>query len=417
MKKTNCIIFLFLSSFFVVAQEELEKGFYPFINYSENQIFLGQEKALTYFCENMDSLAKGEEKQVNIVHIGDSHIQADFFSNQIRKRSQKTFHLGNGGKGFIFPYRLAKTNNPNSYRVSYTGSWNGKRNSVSSHHYDWGVSGVVATTTSHSSTFSIQLNTQEDSCIHYNTNHIRVYYPVTDIQSFEIFIQKEDSLFTGIIDTLGGFIQFELDELVDKINFKLKKTNSTQRHFNVEGILLNNDESGIVFHSIGVNGAQFRSYLKCPKFIPQLKSINPHLIIISLGTNDVYGMSSLNTSDLKRNIEKLLGWIREACPNTSILLTCPSDNLYKRRSKNHNNGIAGKLYKELAKKHNLAIWDLYTIMGGLSSIYSWQQQGLAQGDFLHFSAKGYTLQGELLFRALFLDAYFGKYQQILKSQK
>ena len=66
MKKTNCIIFLFLSSFFVVAQEELEKGFYPFINYSENRIFLGQEKALTYFCENMDSLAKGEEKQVNI---------------------------------------------------------------------------------------------------------------------------------------------------------------------------------------------------------------------------------------------------------------------------------------------------------------------------------------------------------------
>lgn len=417
MKNINCIILLFFTSFFVIAQEELEKGFYPFINYSDNHVFLGQEKALTYFFENMDSLAKGEDKQINIVHIGDSHIQADFFSNQIRKRSQTTFHLGNGGKGFIFPYPLAKTNNPNSYRVSYTGKWVGERISVSKHNYDWGVSGVIATTTSPFSTFSIQLNTQEDSSIYYNTNHIRVYYPVTDIHSYEIFIEKDDSLLTGKIDTLGGFIEFDLDTLVDNLKFKFKKTNANQRNFNIEGILLNNDESGIIFHSIGVNGAQFRSYLKCTKFIPQLKSLNPHLIIISLGTNDVYGMNSLNTNDLKRNIEKLLTWIREASPNTSILFTCPSDNLYKRRSPNHNNGIAGKLYKELAEEHNLAVWDLYTIMGGLSSIYAWQKQGLAQGDFLHFSARGYTLQGELLFRALFLEAYFGKYNQILNSQK
>lgn len=418
MKKVIVSLLTFWLAFplSLFAQEDLEQGYYPFIDYTENHICFGQKTALSYFFKNLDSLAQGEDKQVNIVQIGDSHIQADFFSNHLRKRAQKNFHFGNGGKGFIFPYRLAKTNNPSSYYVSYTGKWEGKRNSVSKHKYDWGVSGIAATTYNSSASFSIKLNTKhQDSLLHYTTNNIRVYYPVTSSKMYSIFVQQGDSLLVGTIDTLGGYIEFKLDTLVEKVKFKFKKTETSQSKFSIEGILLNNDESGIVYHSIGVNGAQFRSYLKCPKFVQHLKTLDPHLIILSLGTNDAYG-TPFNPTDFRKMVNQLLDWIQEASPNTSILFTCPGDNLRKRKYKNHDNEKAGMILFDISKKRNMAAWDLFKVMGGLSSIHQWNAQGLSQNDFLHMTSKGYILQGELLFQALIMDAYFGQHQQILKSK-
>ncbi len=330
---------------------------------------------------------------------------------------QKNFHFGNGGKGFIFPYRLAKTNNPNTYHVSYTGKWEGQRNSVSKHKYDWGVAGISATTYNSSATFSIKLNTKyQDTLLHYSTNNIRVYCPVTSPKIFSIFVQQGDSLLTGRIDTLGGYIEFNLDTLVEKVTFKLRKTEATQNKFSVEGIFLNNDENGIIYHSIGVNGAQFRSFLKCPKFVQHLSTLDPHLIILSLGTNDAYG-TPFDTNNFRGMVNQLIKWIREASPNSSILFTCPGDNLRKKRYKNLDNERAGKVLFEIAKKENIAVWDLFQVMGGLSSIYKWQEQGLSGHDFLHMSSRGYILQGELLFQALIMDTYFGQHEQILKTNK
>ncbi|MCP4520481.1 MAG: hypothetical protein GY827_02100 [Cytophagales bacterium] len=416
MLKTAHYIIAFFACTFVWGQEYLESGYYPFINYQDNHIHLGQASALDYFFTNLDSLAKGEDKQINIVQIGDSHIQADFLSNHLRKRTQTTFHFGNGGKGFIFPYRLAKTNNPYSYHISYTGKWTGQRNSVSKHKYDWGVSGIVATTSNSKASFTVKLNTSKtDTNVSYNANNVRLYYPVNSPKSYEVYIKQGDDKIEGKIDSLGGYIEFELDTVVEKIRFQLRKTNSGQKNFHIEGILLNNDENGIVFHSIGVNGAQYKSYLRCPKFTQHLKTLNPHLIILSLGTNDAYH-SPFNSQEFAGMVNQLLNWIREASPQTSILLTCPGDNLQKRTRYNPNNVTATEVLFQIAKKRNLATWDLHKIMGGKESIRYWNAYELAQNDFLHLTPKGYLLQGELLFQALIMDTYFGNRQQILSTK-
>ena len=43
-------------------------------------------------------------------------------------------------------------------------------------------------------------------------------------------------------------------------------------------------------------------------------------------------------------------------------------------------------------------------MGGLNSILVWQRFGLAKRDRIHFTGKGYLLQGDLFFNA-FLKSY------------
>ncbi len=59
---------------------------------------------------------------------------------------------------------------------------------------------------------------------------------------------------------------------------------------------------------------------------------------------------------------------------------------------------------ELAEETDCAVWDFYKVMGGLRSVVKWQNNGLAAKDRVHLTAKGYKLQGDLLFDAL-MKAY------------
>jgi hypothetical protein len=56
---------------------------------------------------------------------------------------------------------------------------------------------------------------------------------------------------------------------------------------------------------------------------------------------------------------------------------------------------------DIAKVHrNIAVWDFYEVMGGFGSIEKWFNSKLAAYDRSHFSALGYKLQAQLLFKAL-----------------
>ena len=82
--------------------------------------------AIQAVFEKLYALEQGDSSHVNIVHIGDSHIQADLFTAEIRRNLQERF--GNAGCGFSFPHNLANTNG--SYYVRYKSniSWESRRN-------------------------------------------------------------------------------------------------------------------------------------------------------------------------------------------------------------------------------------------------------------------------------------------------
>jgi len=83
---------------------------YTFIKKGLNKI--ENDSSLNSFYEKLYLLEKTKMSRVNIAHIGDSHIQADHFSGAMRQKLQVKF--GNGGRGLIFPYRVAKSNEPGS---------------------------------------------------------------------------------------------------------------------------------------------------------------------------------------------------------------------------------------------------------------------------------------------------------------
>ena len=82
---------------------------YPFVNYGQNQILMRYPRtALKQLYNAFDDLISRQEKKVNIVHFGDSHIQADYFTNQVRSHFNDELLLGNGGRGYFFPCLLAQ---------------------------------------------------------------------------------------------------------------------------------------------------------------------------------------------------------------------------------------------------------------------------------------------------------------------
>ena len=85
MKKYIVILLLFPLT--LCAQPLLkELPAYPFIDYSKNKLlFPGGHDLQSAFYQKLDSLILFAQGNINIVHIGGSHVQADLFSNRMRQ--------------------------------------------------------------------------------------------------------------------------------------------------------------------------------------------------------------------------------------------------------------------------------------------------------------------------------------------
>jgi hypothetical protein len=102
---------------------------YPFLNLAANHI----ENAtigLQRFYQRLQQLplhpARLPGGRVAIVHIGDSHLQADDYAGRVRQELQRTY--GNAGRGLVFPYAVARTNgSPTYYTTATGGTWRAKR--------------------------------------------------------------------------------------------------------------------------------------------------------------------------------------------------------------------------------------------------------------------------------------------------
>lgn len=369
---------------------------YPFINYDENVIdFYIDSVSFNHFFKKFDKLTTEGLGKVNIVQIGGSHIQADMWSDQIRKKFQTISPNLNGGRGFIFPYKLAKTNNPHYYNITYSGEWKGYRNSVAKHQSTWGASGITATTTDSLSSFKLIF--KKDDISVYDFNSIKVFHD-TDSSSFCLELVSDTCLSIETNKEIG-YTEFKFDKHQDFLEFRIYKTDSLQNHFNLYGLSLDNDDNGIVYNSIGVNGASTSSYLRVQLFTQHLKAINPDLVIFCIGINDAFEPGFCNTC-FENNYDSLVAKFRQVNPNCEFLFVSNTDSYYKRKFPNKRVFEVQNAMINLAKKYNAGYYDLITVMGGLGSIKTWERNGLAQRDLIHLNRNGYFLLGDLTFSAL-----------------
>lgn len=375
---------------------------YSCINYEENKIGKGTDKYLFSFFNRLDHYIKYRTGKINIVHIGDSHIQADYLTAEARTMFQETF--GNGGRGFIFPFKVANTNNPVNYSVSFGGKWLNCKAIQSDNTCSLGINGIMVSTKDTNSYILIDPDRVRKS--DYSFSKLKLFFNGGDDSYTPIFTNKSDPNFFFDEQPSGsGYSQFYFNKPQDTISLLLQKTIPGQSFFQLYGMSLENNGPGLLYHAIGLNGAFTKSFNKSNLFTTQLSALEPDLVIVSLGTNDNYLPESRYCRYcIKDNLRTMLDNIRLSRPGVSILLVTPGDFLLKNGSHNNNNEIYREVLFELADEYNCGVWDFNTVMGGDYSIKCWTKQGLARTDYVHFSRKGYEITGQLLYHAI-MDAY------------
>ena len=402
MRITTIITFTLLSALASGQGNPFAVHARPFMNPAANHIvFKGDSSAWGEWHAALDRALFAGQGQVSVVHFGGSHVQADLWTGQLRHRLQGMSPGMRAAKGFIFPYNLAKSNNPWWYKPEFTGQWSALRNVHAPDSSSLGMAGISATTTD--TLTEIKVSFREDIHPGYSFDRVRVLHRMDS--SYQVFASGDDSTMriTRRVDELGGFTEFIYDRHVDTLRLRIARTDSTQRRFILHGMELGTGDPGIVLHPLGVNGASTASWLRCGRFSEELALLHPDLVILSIGINDAHD-PDFSPERYEANYRELIRRIRIANPKAAILLTTNTDSYMKRRFVNKNAGPVRDAMLRLSASEGVGVWDAWGVMGGAGSIRAWEKAGLAKADRVHLNRNGYELLGDLLYAAL-MEAY------------
>jgi lysophospholipase L1-like esterase len=390
-------VLLLACCFRVQAQDTI--AFKPAVTYSfiKNQInFIHQAEALDVFFSQLMELKEQKPLLINILHLGDSHIQADYMTRTVRTLLQQEF--GNAGLGLIFPGRVARTNETPLIHSSTSGKWESSRLTLLNPRLPMGIAG--ATIKTEKVNHSLTIKTTDPN---YSFNRISLFFK-KDFNSYNVSVKDS----TGQELALAGAFTEEsyhdlsklvLPYMIDQVQLETVQSLPTQNQFTFFGISLSKSNTGLLYHIIASNGAQYRHFNLSKELLHQTPALAPDLIIISLGTNEAMDHPRIDPAFYSK-IDTLVSLLKVLNPNATILLTTPPDFYQKRTQRNPGIQIIREKLITYAESNKLPYWDLHQVMGGHHAADRWKKAGLLQSDGIHFTKKGYDLQGHLLFEAI-----------------
>lgn len=365
------------------------------------------------FFRLLDALQQRKDTVISIVHLGDSHIQAGFYTGRTMRRLQENF--GNAGRGWIAPLKLSKVNEPDDYYInSVVKEWIAGRCIQQTRKTPIGIGAIGIQTVSPSVNFDVMIGPVNGAG--YSFNQAVLYrceksMPMLPAGTLKDSIRTSLSPRTCVPGILADtfFISCLTDTLQLHSTRRKQGTDSvlpastfTNTYF---GLKLTNGGPGLLYHTIGVNGAMFIHYTD-RTYLEQLAVLDPSLLIISLGTNETFGRR-FNMPEFKGQVNAFVSLVREVLPHTTLMLTTPAE-CYKRVTvnkirtyiRNENVEKAAQVIGEVTREHGIACWDLFAATGGKNSSKEWFDRKLMGRDRIHFIKEAYRDQGELFYRAL-----------------
>jgi len=374
------------------------------------------------------AFAKSSIEPVAIVHIGDSHIQADMGTGVTRELLQYDF--GNAGRGIISPLKMSGTNQPYDYIFSSSDNWSAVKLMSRAWPYTMGFTGTSVHPNRSETSFTIGTSESDD------------YNPFSSFTVFHGGMLRVDS----IVNSDGFPVHFRsipsrdyTQVVMASQETRVKVYVSTKGDLTLYGISLSGDRPGIFYHAIGNNGATYATYNRIGNVGNGIAPLHPELVILSLGTNEAFGRQ--DPEDFYKSIDRLVKNIRQSNPEAQLLLVTPMEcqksvskkvskrvkvsarksrkrGKKSRRSKSRYRTVTSTVrsYRPNAnieplrseilrygKENNIAVLDWWAVAGGQGASNVWISNNLFSRDRVHHSLKGYRLQGRLMYDAL-IDA-------------
>ena len=365
-------------------------------------VFKGDSSSFETLFNKMDRVLFDGNGNLSIMHIGGSHVQAGTMTRQLRNDILAIQPGLDGGRGLVFPFSAAKTNNPSSFRTRYEGEWIATRNITREPGKRLGLTGMALSTSDSSAFVRIVLKARNATPAdpEFSFDKVEVLgYSSGGVRVPLVVLESGDTL-SGLRDESRSSWSFSLPEPKDSVTIAVSRG---EGEFTLTGIFLDNGSPGISVTGIGVNGAALPSYLKCEDFERDLALVNPDLVIFAIGINDASGKEFSKETFIAR-YKTLVARIRAVNPACALLFVTTNDSYRRVRRRvytvNRNALEVEKAFFSLAGECGGGVWDFFDIMGGLESMKKWEEAGLAKKDKIHFTEEGYAVAGDLLYNAL-----------------
>jgi hypothetical protein len=353
-----------------------------------------------------------ESTAVHIAYFGDSMIEGDLLTSDLRKKMQTRF--GGAGVGF-----MPITSPSASYRTTITHTYNNKwtnfhLNKKPPKKYSLGISGYTFLGDKLASAKFIKNKADkpyQSAHLFYKGHSDALLKLVTDSESFELRIQPniESSYFTLKKMKPFGKLQIEVQQgapILYGINLE-----------SGPGIYVDN------FSFRGHSGTMLTSIPK-DNYQTYSEALNCKLVILHYGLN-VVGHELGDYSWYKRGIKKAIRHIKSSFPNATILLVSVSDKSYR-----SNNGYETEpdiplfvnLQAKIAIEEGICFWNLYKSMGGYNSMKRWVEEEkprLANLDYTHLNHQGAKRAADIFYQWLIkeLESYKKINQDVQKPVK
>ena len=360
---------------------------------------------LIHFLTALRELKSGSGENVRVAYFGDSMIEGDLITNDLRKKIQEIF--GGNGVGFV-PMISATAKFRSSIVHTFNDNWTAY-NFVKSKSYrekQFGPSGYV---------FIPKKNAQvtfKASKEYRPFEKIRLLYGKTEAASLtvktdgairDIEISGNDILNEILLHDGPGIkeVQINVKDSKDACFYGCSFETSS-------GVYIDN------FSFRGNSGVPL-SAITSEMYTAHANSLNYKLVILHFGLNVVSHQQS-DYSWYKRSFQKTIQHIKTNFPEASILLLSVTDKGYRENNEwNTESNIPPfvSLQEKLALDNDVAFLNLYEAMGGYNSMKSWVETNppLANKDYTHPNFRGAEKIAGILF-----DFVESKYDQFIANE-
>ena len=339
-----------------------------------------------HFFANAET-AKVHYKIVRVLYYGDSQIELDRFSNNLRQFFQKKF--GGGGPGMVPLYQNIPTGAINQDCAGNFTTFSLWGEVCKNKEQDYGPLAKMFRMNEHILFSAMAPNRK--GMVDRRDNYSNISLLMNNLNGHfnaELTDRTNQGKYTLQTDSLGiQLLDFQTNFSTQSFSIKMNG------NANIYGILID-DGFGVAVDNIAMRGANGLHFTSMQDSMTRqiFQMLNVGMIILQYGGNAVPGLSSEKSVEgYVASIKSQIRYLQRVAPHIPILFIGPSDMLSvvdgELKTYKYLPYLVDLLSTEIPKT-GAAFWNMYKVMGGNNSMRAWVKKGWAGNDYVHFTSKG-----------------------------
>lgn len=335
-------------------------------------------------------------RPVRIAVLGDSYIEGDIFTADLRNMLQKRY--GGCGVGFV-----NITSETYGFRRSVIHRFGGWRDHISttgkSYNHDLGI--ITGHYFIPDSAAWMQLSGQRTYCSLLDScRQSSIYFMSRSSNTITASVNGGQSKQTFDVSASDAIQKLTVDGNIRRIRWT---SSGLGRDFIFYGAAMD-ATSGIVLDNFSLRGSPGSNLANVhDDMIAKFHQVRPYdLIILMYGLN-VATSRGVNYDSYKRSMIKAIEKLKQNMPGTGFLLVSVSDREERKDGKLRTmRGVKNlvRYQQAIAADGGIAFWNLYEAMGGDGSIAEMVNAKEANLDYTHINFRGGRRLAKILFETL-----------------